>query len=103
MERHQPDVALIEQAGDFRRVDLAEEQHVVQIARCFLRFQPGKLGAAADEQESDIVTVAQRADQLHEDIHALGHAHIADIDEDLAARERGLPDRDAAPDIRRNG
>src|SRR5947209_8690994 len=102
MKRNQPDLALREQARNFQRVDLIEKQHIIQIARGFFRLQLCEFGTAADEQKPEILPVTQALDQLHEYVHALGDAHIADVDEDLAAGQRGIADGDAAADIRRN-
>ena len=99
MKRYQADVTLREQARNFRRVDLTEKQHVVQFARRFFRLELCEFGAAAHEQKADIVAMPQALDQFDENVHALGNAHVADVDEYLAAGQRGLPDRDAASDI----
>src|SRR5580692_13201304 len=101
MKRHHPDFALSEQAGNFGRVDLIEKQQIIKLARSFFRLESREFGTAADEDEPDIVATAQALDQFHENLESLGDAHIADIDEYLAADQRGAGNLDAAADIRR--
>src|SRR5436305_302147 len=99
MKRYQADMTLREQARDLRRVDLAEKQRIVQIARAFLGLESREFGATAHEKEADVLAMSQTLHQLDEDVHALGDAHIADVSKDLAAGERGIRDRDAASDV----
>src|SRR5262249_5875215 len=65
--------------------------------------EPRKLRPAAHKQEPYVLTIPQALGQIDQNIHALRDAHIADVDEDLAASESRLVHDNAAPDIWSHG